>query len=132
MMNLPAQPVQFDGIMFTILGVIVWSLCIAMYAGMWRVFKKAGQPGWAAIIPYYQIYILIKIEEEPGWWILWLLVPLLNLFIFWGIFDRLAQRFGKGEGFAAGLLFLPFIFFPILGFGNAQYQPLKAIDRVTR
>ncbi|HXC16842.1 MAG TPA: DUF5684 domain-containing protein [Holophagaceae bacterium] len=109
--------------MFTILGVVMWSLAIAMYAGMWRVFSKAGRPGWAAIIPYYQFYVLIEIEEEPGWWMLWLFVPLVNFFVFWRVFDGLAQRFGKGQGFAAGLFFLPFIFFPILGFGSAQYRP---------
>ena len=125
MMSFLSQTMPLDGAMFTILGVIFWALGIAMYAGMWRVFTKAGQPGWAALVPYFQLYILIKIEEEPGWWMLWLLVPFVNFFVFWRVMDGLAQRFGKGPGFAAGLLFLPFIFFPILGFGNAPYQPLK-------
>ena len=126
MIGTHAATAPFEGPWFILLGILVWSLNIAMYAGMWHVFKKAGQPGWAAIIPYYQFYMLAKIEEEPGWWLLWLLVPLINLFVFWRILDGVARRFDKGAGFAAGLLFLPFLFFPILGFGKAEYHPMES------
>lgn len=97
-------------------------LSIISIAGMWKAFEKAGQPGWACIIPIYDIYILLKIGGKPGWWLLLFLIPLLNLiFAIWGL-NMVSKSFGKDEGFTLGLIFLGFIFWPILGFGNAVYQ----------
>lgn len=95
---------------------------IITYAGMWRVFEKAGRPGWAAIIPIYNIYIMAKIGGKPGWWVVLLLIPIVNIIIGIMLYHALAKSFGKGVGYAFGLLFLSFIFFPILGFGDAYYQ----------
>ena len=93
-----------------------------MIAGFWKMFVKAGQPGWAAIIPIYNSYIMCKIAGRPGWWVILLLIPYLNL-IFWIIILLdLAKSFGKGIGFAVGMILLSFIFIPILGFGDAEYQ----------
>ena len=98
-------------------------LLILVIAGMWKVFVKAGQPGWAILIPIYHIYVFLKIAGKPGWWLLLMLIPLVNIIV--GIIAAVAfaQRFGKGGGFVVGLIFLPFIFCPILGFGDAQYSP---------
>jgi hypothetical protein len=88
----------------------------------WKVFTKAGQPGWASIVPIYNAYILCKIAGKPGWWVVLLMIPLVG-FIFAALLCiALAEAFGQGAGFGIGLLLLSIIFFPILGFGSARYQ----------
>ena len=103
---------------------IIFGLLVALLliVAMWKVFAKAGQPGWASIIPIYNLYIWCKIVGRPWWWILLMLIPFVNLIIAIILLIDLAKSFGKGGGFGIGLLLLPFIFFPILGFGSAQYQ----------
>src|SRR5438309_11873875 len=95
---------------------------ILIIAAWWKIFSKAGQPGWVSIIPIYNLYIWCKIVGRPWWWILLMLIPLVNLIILIILFIDLAKSFGKGAGFGIGLILLPIIFFPILGFGSAQYQ----------
>ena len=98
------------------LGVIVFFI-----AAMWKVFEKAGQPGWAAIIPIYNIYIMSKIGGKPGYWTVLCLIPILNLiFLIW-LYNMVSKSFGKDEGFTAGLVILGFIFWPLLGFGGSAY-----------
>src|SRR5947199_10877259 len=107
-------------------GALFWMCEIAfivlMIAAMWRVFSKASQPGWAAIIPIFNVYIMCKVAGRPGWWLLLMLIPFVNLIIGIILSVDIAKRFGKGIGFAIGMILLPFIFWPILGFGSAQYQ----------
>jgi hypothetical protein len=93
-----------------------------MIAACWKIFTKAGQPGWASIIPIYNWYILCKIVGRPGWWVILLLIPFINFIIGIILCIDLAKSFGKGVGFGIGLILLGLIFFPILGFGSAQYQ----------
>ena len=100
------------------------AIALLMVISIWKVFIKAGQPGWAAIVPIYNMYVLLKIAGKPGWWILLLFVPVVNLVISIIALLGLAENFGKGAGFAIGLLFLPIIFYPILAFGSATYQPV--------
>jgi len=95
---------------------------ILLIAAMWKVFSKAGQPGWAAIIPIYNIYVMCKVAGRPGWWLLLMLIPFVNFIIAIILNLDIAKNFGKGAGFGIGMAFLPFIFWPILGFGSAQYQ----------
>jgi hypothetical protein len=95
---------------------------ILMIAACWKIFTKAGQPGWASIIPIYNWYILCKIVGRPGWWVILLLIPFINFIIGIILCIDLAKSFGKGVGFGIGLILLGVIFFPILGFGSAQYQ----------
>ena len=104
---------------------IVLSLLIAllMIISMWVIYSKAGKPGWAAIIPIYNIIVLLQIVGKPWWWLLLMMfVPLGN--IIWGIWtlNLLSKSFGKGVGFTLGLLFLSIIFFPVLAFGGAKYE----------
>jgi len=89
---------------------------------MWKVFTKAGEPGWASIIPIYNLYIWCKIVGRPWWWILLMLIPFVNFIVAIILCIDLAKSFGKGVGFGIGLALLGIIFFPILGFGSAQYQ----------
>ena len=102
--------------------IVAILLAVFMTAAMWKVFTKAGKPGWAAIIPIYNLIVLLAIAGKPAWWFVLLLIPIVNLVIAILMYVALAEKFGKGGGFAMGLVFLGFIFFPILGFGGAQYQ----------
>ena len=104
---------------YIITSIIVSILLIIAF---WKIFAKAGEPGWKSIIPIYNLYIFCKITWGKGWmWILWV-IPCVG-FVFEIItMIKLAKAFGKGTGFAIGLIFLPNIFTLILGFGDAQYQ----------
>jgi hypothetical protein len=102
-----------------IFGLLVALLIIV---AMWKVFTKAGQPGWASLIPIYNLYIWCKIVGRPWWWILLMLIPFVNFIIAIILCIDLAKSFGKGVGFGLGLALLGFIFWPILGFGSAEYQ----------
>jgi Family of unknown function (DUF5684) len=102
----------------SIVGLLVAVLVIA---GMWKVFTKAGKPGWAAIIPIYNLIVLLQIAGKPLWWILLFFIPVVNIVVIAMIWISVAKAFGKGTGFALGLLFLSPIFVPILGFSDAKY-----------
>jgi Family of unknown function (DUF5684) len=95
---------------------------ILVIASWWKMFTKAGQPGWAAIIPILNLYFFCKVAGRPGWWLILMLIPLVNFIIIIILCLDIAKAFGKGVGFGIGLIFLPFIFYPILAFGSAQYQ----------
>jgi len=107
-------------------GPLFWifylAFTILMIAAWWKIFTKAGQPGWACIIPIYNLYVWCKIVGRPWWWILLMLIPFVNFIILIILIIDLAKSFGKGVGFGIGLIVLGVIFFPILGFGSAQYQ----------
>ena len=113
---------------------IIFGLLVALLliVAMWKVFTKAGQPGWASIIPIYNLYIWCKIVGRPWWWILLMLIPFVNFIICIILCIDLAKSFGKGVGFGIGLALLGIIFFPILGFGSAQYQGPSAGDSAPR
>jgi hypothetical protein len=102
--------------------IVCLAVAVLMIAALWKVFSKAGQPGWASIIPIYNTYIMCKIAGRPGWWVLLMFIPLVNFIIAIILLIDISKSFGKGVGFALGLIFLGIIFFPILGFGSAQYQ----------
>ncbi|MCC6229741.1 MAG: signal peptidase I [Phycisphaerales bacterium] len=102
--------------------VVYLALVILVIAGFWRVFSKAGEPGWAAIIPIFNVYILLKIAGRPWWWLILYFIPIVSLVIWVVVSVDIAKAFGKGTGFGIGLALLPFIFFPVLGFSDAQYQ----------
>ena len=112
----------------TTMGLIVLdvALIILMVAAMWAVFKKAGEPGWAALIPIYNIMVLLKIAGKPMWWVILMLIPFVNIIVLIIAIVGLARNFGKGAGFALGLVFLAPIFYPILAWGDARYQPQAA------
>ena len=97
-------------------------IALLLIVAMWKVFTKAGQPGWASIIPIYNLYIWCKIVGRPGWWILLMLIPFVNIIVGIILCIDMAKSFGKGVGFGIGLALLGIIFWPILGFGSAQYQ----------
>jgi len=89
--------------------------------GLWRVFLKADQPGWAAIIPFYNFYVLCKVAKKPVWFLLLLFVPIANFYAIFSIWNGVSKNFGKGLGFTLGLIFLPYIFLLVLGFDESSY-----------
>ena len=107
------------------MGPVGWTcyavFVLLMIASMWKVFAKAGEPGWAAIVPIYNIIVWCKIVGRPAWWFILLLIPCVGIVIAIMLSIDLAKSFGKGAGFGIGMVLLPFIFIPILGFGSAQY-----------
>ena len=110
---------------FTIISLV---LCVFVLVCMWIIFRKAGKPGWAAIVPFYNLYVLFEITWGSGMRFLLLLIPIYNIILSIQTQVRLAKAFGKSGGFAAGLIFLPYIFIPLLAFGKETYQgvPVKA------
>lgn len=103
-----------------VVGVAV-AIAVAFIAGLWGMFTKAGRPGWHAVIPILNSYVWVKILGRPGWLaILSLFPPAAFLILILVSFDT-AKSFGKKPSYAFGLILLPFVFFPMLGFGRAKY-----------
>lgn len=109
-------------------GLIVVYLAVVVFelAALWRVFVKAGRPGWAAIVPIYSTYVLLKLVGRSGWWMLLLVVPVVNVVSLAIVMYDLARSFRRGGGFAVGLFFLSFVFIPILGYGQSRYDGAAA------
>ncbi|MDD5098983.1 MAG: DUF5684 domain-containing protein [Candidatus Colwellbacteria bacterium] len=114
-------------------GVLIVSLILSILiiAGMWKVFVKAGKPGWASIIPIYNIVVMLQIAGMSPWLAILpvlMIIPIVNIVvgIAWFVISiilsvKISKVFGKPSVYALGLIFLPFIFYPVLGFGKAQY-----------
>ena len=94
---------------------------ILYIVSLWKIFAKAGKPGWASIVPIYNVIVMLEITGKPIWWIILLFIPVVNLVISIIVIVELANKFGKSGGFAVGLIFLPVIFYPILAFSDAKY-----------
>jgi hypothetical protein len=105
-----------------ILIIAALAIALVLLAASWRIFIKAGKPGWASIVPVYNAVLLLEIVGKPAWWILLWLIPGVNIVVFIIVYHRLALSFGKDILFTIGMIFLSFVFFPILAFGKAQYR----------
>ena len=101
--------------------VIYLAVVVLMIAGMWKAFTKADKPGWAAIIPIYNFIVILEIVGRPLWWIILLIIPIVSIVVMIIVSIDMAKSFGKGTGFGVGLALLSFVFYPILGFGDASY-----------
>ncbi|HTX89016.1 MAG TPA: DUF5684 domain-containing protein [Bacteroidales bacterium] len=101
-----------------VLYILIFALTIA---SCWIVFTKAGKPGWAAIIPIYNIIVLLEIVGKPWWWLLLMLIPIVNIVILIIVYHNLSLSFGHGAGFTVGLILLGIIFLPILAFEDSKY-----------
>ena len=104
------------------MGLFFWILSMALgilkIVSLWKIFKKAGKPGWASIVPIYNIYIMCEIAEKEWWYILLLCVPFVNIYVMIVLYNGMAKKFGKGGGFVVGMILLPVVFFPMLAFGK--------------
>lgn len=103
---------------------IFWlAFVVLLVVALWKVFTKAGRPGWASIVPIYNTYILLKIAGRPGWWLLLLLIPFVNIVVYLIVSIDVAKAFGKSSAFGViGLFFFSAIGYLMLGFGKATYQ----------
>ncbi len=115
------QTTTSGGPMGTIVMLVWLAICVTVIAGLWRVFTKAGEPGWGVLVPIYNFYLMCKIAQRPGWWLILMFIPIVNIAVAVVLSIDIARHFGKGAGFGVGLAFLGFVFYPILGFGSAEY-----------
>ena len=102
--------------------LIVIALALFWIVSLWKVFEKAGQPGWGILIPIYNMYLMLMIAGRPGWWLILYFIPLVNFIIGIIVAIDIAKNFGKEAIFGVGLFFFGFIFYPILAFGSATYK----------
>jgi hypothetical protein len=130
----PSQPTLTEADTAALLGSLAVFGVIALVATvigiivMWKVFAKAGQPGWASIIPIYNFYVMTKIAGRPGWWTVLLLIPFVNVVVLAIMSIDIAKSFGKDAVFGiVGLFLFSIIGYAILGFGNAQYRGPAAL-----
>lgn len=105
-----------------VVGIISLIIAIVLIAAMWRVFDKAGRPGWAAIIPIYNAWVWCEIGGKPGWWFILMFIPVVNIIISILVSLGIAENFGKSTGFGVGLALLGFVFYPMLAFSDDEYQ----------
>ena len=113
---------DFGGILLLIVAI---AISLFVIISMWKVFVKAGQPGWGVLIPIYNVYLMLQIAGRPGWWLILFLIPFVNFIVGIIVDIDIAKNFGKDAAFGLGLFFLGFIFYPILAFGSATYQKVN-------
>jgi hypothetical protein len=101
--------------------LLVLVVIVFYVVALWRLFSKAGVPGWGAIVPIYNVYLWCKIAGRPGWWVLLFIVPLVNVIVHLIVSLDVAKSFAKSGAFGVGLWLLAFIFVPILGYGSSTY-----------
>jgi len=102
--------------------VINLAVLIMGLAGWWKVFEKAGEPGWTSLIPIFNVYVLLRLVGRTGWSLLLLFVPGVNLIVWILVCHELSCSFGHGVGFTIGLLLLPPVFMLILGLDGTRFQ----------
>lgn len=109
------------------LGVLAGLLSLGVFLiypiSLWKLYAKAGEPGWAAFIPIYNLFVWIRIARLPGWWIVLLFIPIVNAVMTLIIAINFTKQFGKDWLWGVGTIFLGFVIYPILAFGDAEYQP---------
>lgn len=102
---------------------------IVIIISLWKIFQKAGEKGWYAIVPIYNLYILTKIIGKKWWWVILYIIPYFGIiWIIWTT-NRLRKSFEKNWIFLVGMTFLPFIFFPIIAFDTSLYTNLKKAEQ---
>ncbi|WP_417352906.1 DUF5684 domain-containing protein [Flavobacterium alkalisoli] len=113
-----------------IIALVVWLISVISY---WKIFTKAGKPGWASLIPIYNTIVIIEIVKKPVWWFFLLLIPIVNIVYAIWIINLLSKSFGKSEGFTVGLILLPVVFLPILAFDKSIqyiYNNTNEVDHI--
>jgi ABC-type sulfate transport system permease subunit len=97
------------------------AVLVLLVASLWKIFTKAGKPGWAAIVPFYNAIVLLQIVGRPVWWFVMLFVPFVNVIFAIIVAHDTSKSFGKGVGTTLLLILLPFIGYPMLAWGDAEY-----------
>jgi len=105
---------------------IVWiiyiAIIVAVIAGWWMIFTKAGEAGWKSIIPIWNTLVILKMVGREWWWIILLIIPIVGFVVWIIVMNDLSKSFGHGVGFTLGLIFLSIIFLFILAFGSSMYR----------
>jgi hypothetical protein len=118
-------PSEGGGIIAALFGgafmLVALAVMVLVFVSLWKIFEKAGKPGWAGIVPIYNAIVLLEIVGRPLWWIVLLLVPCVNFVVGILLSIDVAKAFGKSPAYGVGLALLPFIFFPMLAFSDARY-----------
>ncbi len=121
---------MFAGSMMLV-SLVVLVLAAFFIVCSWKVYTKAGKPGWAAIVPIYNLVVYFQVAGMSGWWTLSVLaafIPIVGALFYAGVCvyatHRIAKNFGHGVGYTLGLIFLSFIFWPMLAFGSSKYAPV--------
>jgi len=116
-----ATSTQNVAAMMSMLIIPILLIAVFFIICMWRIYTKAGKPGWASIVPIYNYIVMLEIVGKPIWWFLLMLIPVVNIIFGIWMLNLLSKSFGKGAGFTIGILLLPYIFLPILAFSSAKY-----------
>lgn len=111
---MPPNAPQTEGSPLLVIVYLIFA--VLMIVSLWKVFDRAGYPGWGAIVPIYNWYIMLEIAGKPIWWLLLFFVPIVNIVIVIIVSIGIAEHFGRSAGFGVGLALLPIIFYPILAF----------------
>ena len=112
---------RVEGAPVAVLWVIYVAVAVLAIVGLWMVFQKAGEAGWKALIPIWNLLVLLRIVGRPAWWIVLLLIPIVNVIFSIVVLYDLSKSFGHDVGYTIGLVLLPFVFIIILGFGPDPY-----------
>jgi len=126
----PTLAAAEDAVLIALIAVyllFIVALHVAWFAGLWKVHQKAGEPGWTAIVPVYNFMVSARIGGRPDWWGLLCLIPFVGYVFLILITIDLARAFRKEAGFMIGLILVPFVFYPILGFGKSRYHGPAAV-----
>ena len=113
-------------IMFALLMILV---SVVMIITLWRIFTKAGKPGWASLVPIYNVVVMMEIVGRPQWWVVLMIIPIVNFVVAVIVTIEMAKAFGKSTGFGILMLFFPAIMYPILAFDSSQYVGQVAADQ---
>ena len=126
------QPEQIFGLLAGLgAGMIIFFLALAVFMiiSWWKILVKAGEPGWAILIPVYNFLVILRVAGKPWWWVFALLLAIipfvgqiLMIVVVILVYHGISTKFGQGAGFTVGLFLLSFIFVPILAFGKYEYS----------
>lgn len=108
--------------------IIIILINILMIISLWKIYKKAGKPGWVSIVPIYNFIVMCEIADKKWWYIFFMLLPIINIYIIIVLCNGLAKKFKKSDGFVVGMILLPIIFFPILAFEKSDVLPTTLND----
>ncbi len=123
MLSLLAQESSSGGAAGGLVGLVLSiGFTVLILASMWKIFAKMTQPGWYGLIPIFNYCVIAKQSGKDWWWGLLPLLPCIGIIFLIILLNELSKLFGKGVGYTIGLIFLPFIFLPVLAFGSAEYQ----------
>ncbi|WP_243700444.1 DUF5684 domain-containing protein [Halorussus pelagicus] len=103
--------------------MVFWLASVVVtLASLWKIFQKANIAGWKGIVPIYNVYLMLKIGNNPGWYLLLFVIPIINFIVAAKMYIDLAKAFDKGLAWGLGLWLIPIIFLPMLAFGDATYR----------